>query len=86
VTHPYHPLFGREFELMTYRQTWGEDRVFFYDEEKRLCALPAGWTDVVGEDPFVTISAGRAFFRAADLLQLVALTVALAGPQADANV
>src|SRR5580658_5689687 len=40
VTHPFHPLVGRSFELLTYRKTWGEDRVFF-QEDGRLRALPA---------------------------------------------
>jgi hypothetical protein len=27
VTHPFHPLCGQDFEFVTYRQNWGEDRV-----------------------------------------------------------
>src|SRR5262245_55148078 len=27
VTHPFHPLFQRKFELVMYRPCWGEDRV-----------------------------------------------------------
>jgi hypothetical protein len=72
VTHPYHPLFGRSFELLTYRKTWGEDRVFFYDAG-RLRALPANWTDAAPVVPFVAIAAGRAHFRLEDLLQLAEL-------------
>ena len=30
VTHPFHPLRGRTFPLVDCRQTWGEDRVYFY--------------------------------------------------------
>ncbi|MCB1873320.1 MAG: hypothetical protein KDI49_15190 [Gammaproteobacteria bacterium] len=29
VTHPFHPLLGREFTLVDRRTTWGEDRVYF---------------------------------------------------------
>ena len=72
MTHPYHPLFGRSFELLTYRKTWGEDRVFFYDAG-RLRALPASWTDAAPIVPFVAIAAGRAHFRLEDLLQLAEL-------------
>jgi hypothetical protein len=61
---------GREFELVVHRRTWGEDRVFFYDEGERLIALPASWTDFVSPDPFVKIAAGRSLFRAADLCEL----------------
>ena len=51
----------------------GEDRVYFYNEEQQLTALPASWTDLVAADPFVSIAAGRAPFRADDLLELVQL-------------
>ena len=70
VTHPYHPWCGHEFELIDHKQTWGEDRVFFHDEELRLIALPATWTDVVPADPFVLVANGRSPFRAEDLWEL----------------
>lgn len=71
VTHPFHPWLGREFELVVHRRTWGEDRVFFYDESARLVALPAAWTDFVSPDPFVMVASGRSLFRAEDLYELV---------------
>jgi hypothetical protein len=50
-----------------YRQNWGEDRVYFYNEGGQLTSLPARWTSVVGEDPFVVIGGGRSHFRVEDL-------------------
>jgi hypothetical protein len=47
VTHPFHPLSGRDFEFVVYRQNWGEDRVHLRDESGQLFSVPAGWTDVV---------------------------------------
>ncbi|MHC4473133.1 MAG: DUF5372 family protein [Planctomycetota bacterium] len=73
MTHPFHPLLGREFEVVMERHCWGEHRVFFYGPEGDLTSLPAGWTDLVGPDPFVAISAGRACFRPVDLLRLALL-------------
>jgi hypothetical protein len=73
VTHPFHPLCGRELELVTYRQNWGEDRVYFHDDQGRLKSLPAAWTSIGPEDPFVVVSNGRAAFRTADLVELAAL-------------
>jgi hypothetical protein len=29
VIHPHHPLRGQKFKLVTYRNNWGEDRVYF---------------------------------------------------------
>ncbi len=74
VTHPFHPLFGREFELVHCRQCWGEDRVFYLDEGEELRSLPARWTSVDAGDPLVVISAGRSLYRVADLLELAKLT------------
>jgi hypothetical protein len=73
VIHPFHPWFGRQFELVAHKSAWGEDRVYFYNEEQQLVALPASWTDVVAADPFVLIAEGRALFRADDLFELVEL-------------
>ncbi len=73
VTHPFHPLFGRQFDLSYASHCWGDDRVFYVDETGRVRSLPACWTSVVAEDPFVVISAGRTHFRVADLVELVEL-------------
>lgn len=70
MTHPFHPLFGREFELVTYKKAWGEDRVYFRDRKGRLHHMPVGWTSVEAPDPFRTLAAGRCCFRAEDLLRL----------------
>jgi hypothetical protein len=78
VTHPFHPLLGKTFELQTLRKTWGEDRVFFY-ENGHLRALPAGWTDAVEPLVFVSLAAGRAYFRPDDLLRLAELVDSVRG-------
>ena len=79
ITHPFHPLFGRKFELIGYRLAWGEERVYFHDETGELVLLPARWTDVVAPDPFVVLSAGRSHFRVVDLLRLADLVEQLKG-------
>jgi hypothetical protein len=73
VTHPFHPLHGRDFEFVAYRQNWGEDRVHLHDEDGRLFSVPAGWTDVAAADPFVVIAAGRCPFTVTGLLALADL-------------
>lgn len=75
VTHPFHPLTGRTFELLSVRQTWGEYRVFYHDDTGALAALPAQWTDVAEADPFVTIARGRSYCRPSDLLHLCRVIV-----------
>jgi Family of unknown function (DUF5372) len=80
VTHPFHPLFGREFILVDRRLTWGEDRVYVRDEDGRLRRLPASWTSAGPVDPFVALSGGGAHFRVEDLLRLAEM---LAGSRGD---
>ena len=77
ITHPFHPLFGREIDFVSRQQRWGEDWVVYRDPDEYLLWLPARWTSVEAEDPFIIVSAGRSHFRAADLIDLAALIAAL---------
>jgi Family of unknown function (DUF5372) len=79
VTHPFHPLSGREFDFAFRRKTWGEDRVFFFDADGNVCGLPAGWTDADPADPFIVVAAGRSPLRMGELLELAALLERLRG-------
>ncbi|MBV8137371.1 MAG: hypothetical protein JO121_17325 [Deltaproteobacteria bacterium] len=63
-------MFERQFELITRRRNWGEDRVWFEDGEGRLQTLPTSWTDAGGVDRFVAVAAGRSLFRVAELIEL----------------
>jgi hypothetical protein len=65
--------------LVIYRQNWGEERVWFHDAKGRLISLPAVWTNVVAEDAFVVVSAGRSMFRVTELLALAHLIEELKG-------
>ena len=73
VIHPFHPLCGQEFELISYGHCWSEVRVSFHDQEGRFRSFPASWTSVAAPDPFVVVSAGRSLFRVKDLLALASL-------------
>jgi len=77
ITHPFHPLFGREIDVVERRHQWGEDRIFYRDPDGYLLSLPWRWTSVEAEDPFVVVAAGRSRFRAADLIDLAALVLKL---------
>jgi len=84
VTHPFHPWHGQEFVLLSVRQTWSEDRVFFLDEDGCQHSLPVGWTDAAGPDVFVTAAAGRCPFRLADLTALAGMIDGLRGRSSSA--
>ena len=73
VTHPFHPLAGKIFNLVTRKLNWGEDRVMYYTDASRLRSMPTSWTSEADHDAFMAASAGRSYFRADDLMRLVAL-------------
>lgn len=73
ITHPFHPQYGQELDFVSHEHRWGEHRVFYRDSHGHMASLPACWTSVVPEEPFVVISAGRALFRVEDLSELAAL-------------
>jgi hypothetical protein len=80
VTHPFHPRAGREYVVVAVRHTWGENRVFFLDDDGTQRSLPLAWTDASELDPFVVVAAGRSALRVADLLDLAALLDGLRAP------
>lgn len=47
--------------------------MFYLDEGEDLRSIPARWTSVIVDDPFVVISAGRSLYRLVDLLELTKL-------------
>jgi len=77
VTHPFHPLFDLELEFVKRRRNWRADRVYVFGPDGSLLSLPVEWTDVVAEDPFVIVAAGRSPFCTAGLLELADLVARL---------
>jgi hypothetical protein len=73
ITHPFHPLHREKFKIVSLRQSWGEDRVFYCQEDGRMTSLPACWTSVYEPHPFNVISKGRSVFRFQELLELTGL-------------
>ena len=73
ITHPFHPLYDKKIKIVSLKQTWGEDRVSYHQEDGRLTSIPACWTTVYEPHPFNLISQGRSAFRFRELLELVGL-------------
>jgi hypothetical protein len=86
ITHPFHPLHGREFLLLDERRNRHGDRVWFQADDGVLRTVPRSWTSLAVADPFEVIAAGRAWFRPEDLAHLVALVSALRSPGESAEV
>ena len=70
ITHPFHPLSGRQFDLVEHRCIFAESFVYFHDDAGHLREIPAAWTDFVKGDAFVEMAAGRSPLHAGCLLQL----------------
>lgn len=81
MTHPFHPLSGKVFELVTCRNNWGEQRAYYQDEMGTLHSIPLAWTSLAPVDPFVILAAGRALFKVTDLLELSRLLASLGRKQ-----
>jgi hypothetical protein len=77
IVHPFHPSHGQQFPIVTIRQNWGEELLYYHDQKGRLISVPARWTDRVAADPVVALSAGRSPFRLEDVLKLTRLLAAL---------
>ena len=83
VTHPFHPLHGREFEVLFFRRDWGDDRVCYRNESGSEASIPLSFTDLRVSDPFVVMAAGRCRFRFEDLIELTKLVETLKGRKED---
>ena len=83
VTHPFHPLFGQEFDLLSFRRDWGEDRVSYRTELGSEASIPVSFTDLRAPDPFVVMAAGRCRFRFEDLIELTKLVEMLNGKKGE---
>jgi len=77
IIHSFHPGHGQQFAIVTIRQNWGEEILYYHDQKGQLVSVPARWTDMVPPDPVISISAGRSPFRLEDLLELTRLVTAL---------
>ena len=70
VTHPFHPLYGREYEIIKYKRIQGRDRVFFHQKDGSIGSLPLAWCDLRPLDPYLDIEGKHSPFRVEDLLKL----------------
>jgi hypothetical protein len=78
ITHPFHPLKDRQFELIEHRRIFGASYVYFHDDCGQLREIPAVWTDFVKGDVFVEMAAGRSPLHAGTLLELAELVERMA--------
>jgi Family of unknown function (DUF5372) len=71
ITHPFHPLHGHTFPLLSQRLAWGEERAFFPDPEThQMRSLPLALTNLALPDPFLVVGGGTTVVRWKDLHHL----------------
>jgi hypothetical protein len=80
ITHPFHPLVGQSFEVISRSPHWGEDRVIYRAADGTLPTIAVALTDMAPPDPFRRIAGGRAAFRIVDLQRLLALLDQISSP------
>ena len=73
ITHPFHPLCGKQFDLIEHKCLFGESYLFFCHPSGHLRQIPAVWTDFLKTDTFVEVAAGRSTLHADFLLELAEL-------------
>ena len=83
ITHPFHPLSGKQFDLVEHRCIFAQSYLYFHDECGHLREIPGVWTDFVKEDVLVEMAGGRSPLHAGCLLELAELVQHLAGRRRD---
>ena len=73
VTHPFHPLFGRQLPCVGKRYNRYGKRLLLQVDDAAVWSVPPQWTDLAGPDPEVVMGDGRALLRAVDLMELASL-------------
>jgi len=73
ITHPFHPLSGKELTCMGERYNRYGRRFLLRVNDFVVCSVPLQWTDLAAPDPEIVLGKQRALYRVADLLELARL-------------
>jgi len=73
VTHPFHPLSGRQLCWVGERYNRYGMTLLLETDDGSVCSVPPQWTDLVVRDPEIVLGEQRALFRVVDLLDLACL-------------
>jgi hypothetical protein len=79
ITHPFHPLSGKELACVGERYNRYGRRLLLRVDDANICSVPPQWTDLIAPDPEIVIGVRRALFRVTDLLELTRLIGQLSG-------
>jgi hypothetical protein len=87
ISHPFHPLRGRRFEVLKKRRIAGVDTLILRELERGTLSIPREWTDWADPTPYDALTLPPHRLAAGCLFELVALLDALAAssPSAPEN-
>jgi hypothetical protein len=77
VTHPFHPLSGKQLPCVGKRYNRHGMRLLLQVDAARVCSITPQWTDLVAPDPEIVMGEGRALLRVVDLVELARLVARL---------
>jgi hypothetical protein len=77
ISHPFHPLRGRRFEVLKKRRIAGVDTLILRELERGTLSIPREWTDWADPSPYDSSTVSPHRFAADCLFELVALLGAL---------
>lgn len=77
ISHPFHPLRGRRFEVLKKRRIAGVDTLILRELERGTLSIPRAWTDWADPTPYDSVSLTPHRLAADRLFELVALLDAL---------
>jgi hypothetical protein len=77
ISHPFHPLRGRRFEVLKKRRVAGVDTLILRELERGTLSVPREWTDWADPSPYDSLTRPPHQLAADCLFELVALLDAL---------
>ena len=73
MTHPFHPLSGRQLVCIGQRYNRYGTRLLLRVDDGSVYSVPRQWTDLVAPDLEIALGEGRGLLRVTDLLALADL-------------
>jgi hypothetical protein len=77
VTHPFHPLSGKRFQILKMGRVVGREALSLFDEEHGTVVIPRDWTDQASPSPYTSGLESPPILDPVCLLQLRALCNAI---------
>jgi hypothetical protein len=73
ISHPFHPLRGRRFEVLKERRVAGNDTLILRELERGTFSVPREWTDWADVSPYNSLALPPRRLAADCLFELAAL-------------